>query len=301
MWITCLGIAMLLWGLIRLSDPYVTEIPVSLTYLNLPEDMLPTTPLVEELQTTVKGSGFRLLLLNLGFTEKVLSLDYKYYDRYNTLSNELIKPSLSDQLSPEFSLLEVYPMELPLRFDEKASKKIPLLLKSDISYTTQYFPSGGATLSPDSVILSGPKDIVDSIEVWYTSELILEDVAETANGAIAIDTPSTSNLEISHRQAQYDIPVELYSEKEISVPVKLTNVPRGSDIIIYPKKVSVYFLVGRTNYDRVGSNAFLVTANMSDVDVKNDKYVPIKLQSHPDHIINPRIEPRSAEFIIYKK
>ena len=212
----------------------------------------------------------------------------------------MIKGQLTDVLSPEFVLFDTYPITLPLFFDIKIDKRIPVKFNLDITFDRQYNLMGDITLKPDSVTISGPKELIDTTTYWNTEAIKFENVNESKTGKVDLIEAEILNISFSETEIEYNIPIELFTEASTDVDIQAINVPDGIEAVIYPKKLTVTYLVGTGNYDKVTTGQFIAVADFAGVDLEKEQYVNVKITQHPDYVQNIKANPKSVEFIIYK-
>lgn len=295
----CMGIAAFLWLLIKLSDTYTWRVPVTLVYSNLPEDKVAVRELPDESEILVNTTGFKLLLAKFKIINITLPISY----RENLSRPYLLASNLQDELAgempPGYQLLGFAPDTLYMQFDTKTSKKVPVVLAGNISYAKQYEGRSIPAVVPDSIEVTGPKSIMDTLTVWYTQPLSLTDLKESKEGNIALLQPQYSSVTLGAKEVRYSVEVESYTQITREVDIVLVNVPRNKQITPYPKKVQVTMHVGLSHLDAAKSATIKAVADFENVNLKKDRFVGVELTGYPDFIKISGFEPRNIEFIVY--
>ena len=299
--ILCMGIAFFLWLMVQLSQNYTGDILVHISYSNLPKNKVSVFPLVNEGHARVNASGFRLLWANMRWGRLDLDIDY---DRYNNaeyiLADNIVDNALTE-LPSGYTLIGFYPDTLHLSFARKKTKKVPIVLERQLTMAKQFDLKGDIQLSPDSITITGPKSIVDTLTSWNTELLVLNKLKETISDTIRLLDTQNPGITLSHKHIVYTVPVEMLTESEIEVPIGLENAPLGVDVAIFPKQVTLTFMVGLSNQDNASNAAFKVVANFQDVDLEKDEYAPLEIKQVPNFIKNPILSPETVEYIIYQE
>lgn len=297
--VLCVSIAAFLWLLIKMSDSYTWRVPVTLSYSNLPDDKVAVRELPSKSEVMVNATGFKILLARFRIIKITLPIAYRDnmshpYLLANTLENEL-----AGDMPPGYELLMFSPDTIFLQFDKKLTKKIPVLLSGDISYAKQFEGRGEPVLSPDSILVSGPESIIDTLQHWYTVPFAFKELTESKKGDVLLQKPQYNSITLAQQQVGYNIEVEAFTQLIREVEIELLNVPKNKHITPYPKTVKVHIHVGLSNLEAARKAKITATADFENVNLKKDRFVEVKLTSYPDYMKINSFEPYNIEFIVY--
>lgn len=283
-----------------MSQLYVGELPVSISYQNLPKDKAPLNTLVTEGHARVEATGFRLLFARFLWGAVGLDVDYSRYGDASPyiLSRDIVQSS-SDGLPKGFKLVHLEPDTLHFVFQSVSTKKLPVRLRSEINPAKQFSMMGPAKLTPDSVTVTGPESIMDTLQSWPTEMLVLNGINTTVTDTLGIFNNS-SNFEVSPDHIRYEVPIEAYTEASVNVPIKSINLNSNEEVSLYPDSVTVTFLVGLSKHHAIEASQFQVVADFKDVSLSDDKYITLQMTRLPAYIKNPTVSPLSVEYILYK-
>lgn len=297
--VLCIGIAAFLWLLIKLSDNYNWRVPVTLVYSNLPDDRVAVRELPKTSEVIVNATGFKLLLARFRIVDIVLPIAYREnMARQYVLASD-IEGELADEMPPGYTLLGFLPDTLYMQFDRKLTKKVPVMLNGTVSYAKQFEGQGPVVLSPDSVEVSGPERLIDTLKYWLTQPVELVNLKESKKGEVLLQKPSFSSVTLHRDKISYLITVEAFTQITREVEIELINVPKNKQITPYPKKVTVFVHVGLSNLEAARSAKITATANFENVNIKKDRFVEVKLSNYPDYMRISKFEPYNIEFIVY--
>ncbi|MEX0811535.1 MAG: YbbR-like domain-containing protein [Chitinophagales bacterium] len=297
--IKCLGIAVLFFILTKLSKTYTATVPFKVNYTSFPENRLPAIPLNNEIEITVKTTGFNLLsAMILQNNEIDIPLD-NFQNQSLIRTNENLA-FINSSLKEGYEAIHIRPDTLPLHFSKKISKTVPVKLIADISFANQYDAVEELLIQPTSVKIIGAEPVVNEISFWPTDTLILNKLKETAEGYIPLKNPDSIQIVTEPNTIKYLLVVEEFTEGVVTVPVKLLNQPKNTEIIIFPKKVELRYQVGLSNYEKSKDEYYEITADFKDVNLSEKKSIDLKLESAPLYIKKYKIHPESVDFIIYK-
>ena len=291
------------WILTVLSKDYTSTISTPVVFYNLPDDKLLIESKEVTLQMQVKAPGFSLLAHQFKFFRKVpLNVSNFMMKRksdnweFSWIGAQSLA-EVQEALPNKMQLLHVQPNRINLFFGEKSQKSVPISLKSEMSFKDLFRLKGEVQLTPNNLTISGPKSVVDAIESISTEELKLQNITTSQKGKLAISNPSHKELTYNHNEIEYNLSVEQFTEGKLQIPIRIKDVPSDYDIKLFPKNVSVHYVVSLDNFD-------LVTKELFKCEVTYDsakKRLPVKLLKSPALAENIRLSPDKVEYILIKK
>ncbi|MEL7123754.1 MAG: YbbR-like domain-containing protein, partial [Bacteroidota bacterium] len=171
----CISIALIFWVLVKLSQPYRTEKEIILDF-RLPYDKTYTTAPPKDMMATIEGNGWDLMLDFFSNPRITLSYDLRQTDRLDLNLPQLRAAVNTELFSRNIKILELNYGGLYLQLEDEISRLIPVDLVSDISVEKDYELSQPPILKPDSVLISGPVSIIDSLKSWPTDSFVLNNL-----------------------------------------------------------------------------------------------------------------------------
>ncbi len=114
---------------------------------------------------------------------------------------------------------------------------------------------------PDTVVITGPRRILDTLGSVRTKTVKMRGVRETITRSISLVVPDKCTL--SAKKVQITIPVEQFTEAEVKVPVRLINCPDSIYLRIFPDVVTVRALVAVGDYKKFEQVPFEVILECS--------------------------------------
>jgi YbbR domain-containing protein len=154
-------------------------------------------------------------------------------------------------------------------------------------------------MQPDSVTISGPDVVLDTITRLYTRPVILKKVKEDISGEVAIDTTGYKDLTLYTRDVSYSLDVEKYTEGNVLVPIEVINVPEGLNVVIFPKETLLFYQVSLQNYSKVTASDFRVVADFRKT-MENQDFIIPEVVKKPEFTSNLRLNEKKIQFIIKK-
>lgn len=301
-------IAATFWFLIKLSkNGYVSTIQYPVQYQNIPENKLLIGNATNQISLRISSYGFRLI----GYEVKKvnpLHIDVKHHTRkapgkkevYYWLPN-LYREELEAQLDAQTSLLRLEPDTVYLVMSEKIKKEVPVKLNVKTSFKTGYFAYSKAKAQPETVVISGPKIIVDSIAFIETKAVSISKINANVSQKIGlklIDKMVSSNV----TSINYVLEVDQFTEKVLEVPIRLKNVPKGYKATIMPSKISVFCKVALRDIQQLDANDIVVNCDFSqlhDFPKREHLQLEVKAPSGLFEIVNVSVT--SVNFLLFKQ
>lgn len=289
------------WLLLVLNDEYETEVTIPFRMKNVPENVVLTSELPQELKVGVKDRGTVLVNYLLGQTFYPVTVDFEdYADRGNQvrfLSRSLDK-RISSQLNQSTKLLSVKPDTLELIYTRAKAKKVPVRLRGEVKAERQFYISD-IVYSPDSVMVYAPNEILDTITAAYTENLYLEQVADTTHRRVNLKPVKGARFTPSYNDVTFY--VDIYSEKSLEVPVIGVNFPDDKTLRTFPSKVQVTFQVGLSQFKYVTEENFKVVVDYNTLEGNGNEKCKLHLLEIPANVIHTRINPKEIDYIIEQK
>lgn len=298
-------VSTLFWYLSKLSHEYSSTINYPIKFVHLPTGKVLVGTPPEKISLRVKAFGYTLLRYKMSAVMIPLEIDLQK-TRTRLMKNSSTKlfintstltKSISTQLSGDLILEDISPDTLFIEFAKVVEKKVKVKLKHRISFEKQYMQSGEIISDPDSITLSGPKSIIDTLKE-VTSRLIkFEKLNETTITPVKIR--QIPQVAYSHKSVKVTIPVEKYTEKSIKVLINVMNIPDGYQVITLPDAVDVRLNVTLSHYFDLKSQMFRVFSYYKPI--SGNELLEVKLESFPEFVQIIDFEPKQVEYIIKKQ
>jgi YbbR domain-containing protein len=195
--------------------------------------------------------------------------------------------------------MSIRPDTLFFSFDRIISKSVPVIPDIEVLTARQYSVKGSIQIKPDSVILTGPKHIIDTIAGVKTRFRRLSGVDETVSKSFFLKT--SKEYSTSTKKVQLTIPVEQFTEAELRVPIKILNCPDSIDVKIFPDEVTIKCQVAVTDYSQFRQRPFEVILDLNKADLYSSDKIPVEIPNVPPFVNSLRVSPSEVDFLIEKK
>jgi hypothetical protein len=298
-----LVLSSLIWLLIELSKSYTSSVNFKIEYNQIPTDKLFETKPVDEIKLAVKSPGFSLLKYKIRTKKIALNLSNLSVDgeRYYILPNQQLS-YLTSQLSGGVEIVEVFKDTIFLYLGKNISKKVKLKPNVDLSFKHGYNLASDITIDPDSVLISGPKKLIDSINQIETVSKQLINVFENQSVNVGLVLPLNENFEASAKQVLYSANIDKFTEGKIEIPVTLINVPENIKVNPFPKQIELIYTVGLSNFNNITSNSFKVVFDYKQYEKDTlIQFLEPTILYQSNLISTLKLNPSKVEFLIKQK
>ncbi|MBS9773589.1 MAG: hypothetical protein KGV59_00310 [Tenacibaculum sp.] len=289
--------------MINLSKKSTVFLSYDINYKGLAQNKILQEEPIDEIDILVEGTGFKLFLANFFSKEIELSvekLNKKSTNNYYILVNNQIR-NIQKQIKSGLLLKEIKQDTIYLKLGSLQTKKIPVLPNLEIEYKSGYDIVEKPLIKPDSVTISGTELQLKNINSIRLERLVLQDVSNDINKKLPIVLPEKLNkVKICHSSVEISIKVNKFTEKEFEIPVHVKNIPKGSKLNIFPKKVKVFFKLQLEDFDKITKDSFEVYCDFNEAVKNKHPYLILKLKSKSDYILTSRIVPNKVDFLIHK-
>ena len=292
-------ISLLFSTIVKLTKVYTKNISYKINLSEVPDNKIVTSQSVDSINLTVSSFGFDFIKHYLSNKSIVIPSQNVIDDSNSfilTQSNSYME--IDDFIKPEFDLISINFDSLFFRYDQLKSKKIPIILNSNISFYQGYDYFKAHKLSTDSVTVVGPELVLDSINSISTFELNLTDIRSDVNQSVELNVLDYNDVKYSDLFVEVSIDVEKSTESILSIPMSIINIPKGVNINYYPKSIKVSFSVSLENYQIYQAEDFEIICDYSQI-YENGELSPVII-TKPNFIKNFRLINEKVQYVVLK-
>jgi hypothetical protein len=303
-----LFLSFIFWYLNSLGKEIESTVKYPVRYINLPKERVLTGGLPARLDLNLKGPGYSIMKLKLSGNRAPLvldisAIDYKRVPKSNSLSyyvltSELI-PNMTNQLRAECRINSIKPDTLFFSFDRVISKPVTVIPNVEVQTERQYFIKGQITAFPDTITISGPEHILDTIARIRTVYKKFTGLNNIFKRNLNLKLPK--GIVSSARKVMVTIPVEQFTEAETEVPVKILNKPDTINLKIFPDIVTVKGLVAISDYNKFKEIPFEVVLDLKKVNLNSSDKLPVEFRNVPPFVNSLSVSPSRVDFLIEKR
>lgn len=294
------------WLFNALDHNYSTNITFPVKYIHHMSDKEMIGDIPMELNLNVSGQGYTLLR-NIITTRQhpiILKVTSLYFaevpndtNRFYILTRNL-KDNIQRQLGTEITLNYTLPDTIYYTFSPIERKKVPVEPNINIEFASQYMLGRSIISKPDSIIISGPRTLTDTIIKVQTQYRKFTKVDKSFS--VDLKLKPIDDVYFVRNNVTLTVPVEKYTESFVMVPIKVINLPDSVEMKTFPASVKISYIVALQNYNKVRPGLFRVIVDYKSIYSSFNNKLKVSLERQPAFIRLVNFRPKNVDYIIEK-
>lgn len=288
-------VAFVFWLLLSLDTEVQRDYDIPLEISGVPDSVTMISGVPKTINVGVQAKGAQLLPYNWGRISPLKLHFHEYVVDDNTwaVSSAKLESKVRDYFGGGMIINTIRPDSLRLIYTALPGEKVPLKVRVDVEPNLQCIISGPVTADVDSVMVYSPgrgSRIPSQVETELISRRNLKDTT-----FVEVKLRGVRGVRLIPDRVKVCIPVEPLIWKKQTVKVGCVNLPHNCDLITFPSKIDVSYLVPMSRYNE--SISIGVAVNFREIVVSNHK-APVRLTDSPTFIRNVSLDPDSVEYVI---
>lgn len=295
------------WLLNALRETYVASFTFPVKYSNIPNNEIVVGQQNNVIQLRLKGTGFSILRQYLSSSMSSPTFDVSKHRRIQQnnssraflLSREQRNYFVS-QLYVGLELVEILPDTIFIDLQKLEKRKVPVKFNGNIKLEKQFLLSGAIVFDPDSVEVSGPKNVIDTLSAIFTRHFEYEKVRDTLVRSVSLLRPE--GLTIGQKTTSMLIPVEPFSESSMLIPIEVIGLADSLRGKTFPSEISLTFRTGLSKFEKISESDFraIVDASVAFSEEKPTR-LRVRIDKSPQGIYAMDYSPIFVEYLIERK
>ncbi|WP_027075795.1 CdaR family protein [Maribacter antarcticus] len=293
----------LAWLINNLSQSFVSNTTFMLEYVNTPQELLLNKKPRATINVRLKAVGFQFVGFEIRKRKVQIDLskvnvkDNRYY-----VLPKVYRRQIENQLPNSMEVLELENDTLFIDFIVLVAKKVHVIPRTTIDLANNYMLDGPIIVAPSMVTIRGPKSEVDSITSIRTSFLDIENITDDFSQEHALvlhreltkSTVTPSSVTISGK-------VFRFSEKVVSAPITMINVPDSIKVRMFPDHVKVLCQGTIKALKSLDISDFKINADYEQIEKAADNRLPLRMEDFPENLSNATLLIKEVEFILRRE
>lgn len=294
-------IAAFMWLINALNKDYIAELSYDVKFINTNDKIIVVSKFPKQIIMTVKTDGFTILKNNLNLNPLPLIIDVnktfkksknKLYFVTNSKRNIFKKINKNNNIN----IIDIYPDTIFADYTKNISKKFKIYPNVSYKLKQQYFISK-VIISPDSLTVTGPKIILDTLSRVESEYLNIGTVDKNIKRNLKIK--SVKNLSFDIKRVNIKLVIKKFTESKIKIPIDIINLPDSININLIPNNINISYNVALNDFKYVKANDFKIVFDYKKIN-NNSSFSKIDLVKYPSYIKNIQVSPQQVKYIIYK-
>jgi hypothetical protein len=261
----------------------------------LPEGKVPVHGLPEEFTLYVEAQGWQHLRQRFR-TKPTVTVDISRASNPEMFVTNAHLEYFNEQLSPRYRVKSIQPRTITLKFDDVATRTLAPVLSHALEFKPPFELLGEIRLDPDSVVVSGPSSVLDTMTRMPTEVLSLKKVDAHQRGRIGF--PEAHGLIIEPLEVSYEFDVAQFTESTVEVPIRILGTNQAATIT--PSVAKITFRVPLEKLDALKDSAVV---RLWDVVVRLDAgtadgTAQLELLRYPEFVRHPTLLRQTVNYLL---
>ena len=291
-------LSFIFWFSTKLSNTYKIEQSFSIHWNNIPKGIVLNHD-SSELGLSITASGIEILWYRL-FKKKInLVLNKNVFigkEAFVSIDNERF--NIQQQLFDNTILNQITTPVIKIAYGRLGVKKVKITSGPILKFRAGYLSDSPLTISPDSLLVRGSQDVLDTLTIVKTVSFIKEDVFESFQKVIALE--DLTNLQFDIQEVNIKQEVSRYSEKQFILPIEIINIPKSVKVKLFPPTGTLKATMPLTLLNGFNARDFMLVVDYELI-LKNElTHLPIRLVKQPSQVKKVIWEPKTVNYLIRK-
>ncbi len=294
-------ISLSIWLLNALSKNYTTVIEYPLVYTDVPEDKVFVGEMPGNLDLQINSHGYALLRYKLfrkpvpiSFKISAFNLNRGQDSSRAYILTRYLKDQIANQLPAELQLLLIKPDTLHFQFAGRVTRMVKIMPDYIFNIDKQFTIKDKIMLSPDSVEVSGPDLILDTMEFVYTERVDLGDLTRDYSDRVRLN--KLPDLDYSLSRVNCSIELERFTVLQVIVPIDVLNLPDSILLQTFPPSIKLSCKVGLSKYESIEGYPFRAQVDYQEIE-DGVTALNVSIQNMPLYLLGFEYYPKDVEFL----
>ena len=296
------------WFLNALRENYGETFTIPVNYINVADNESIISKSNENLKLRIRGGGYAILRQKISRTFSEVSIDISRLNRSDTgneshafLLPRMQRDNIQEQLYMGLELESIEPDTLFLTLAKIAKKKVAIIPNGDVIPEKQFILADKITFFPDSIEVTAPVNVIDTITFIRTRYFKIEKIKETVTQNSLLEIPNEI-IDISSKSTQMTVPIESFSETTINVPISVAGLPDSLRIKTFPSEIEVVCRIGLSKFGSIKASDFSAVVDAEPIlNGERPTRLRVRIDKYPEEIPSFEYSPYFVEYLIERK
>lgn len=290
------------WLLQTLDETFETELVVPLELKDVPDDVVITSPLPNQLMVSVREKGTTLFRY---WRHDIPPVVVSFYDYAGSSANGRVRLSQSDiqkavqeRLYATTKIQSIRPDTLEYYYNHGKNVMVPVVVSGEIVTDSRYYLLNVQT-EPSEVKVFASAATLDTLKSVSTIPVNLTNLKESTTVQVALRPVRGAKIEPA--KVKVTANVDVYMENTVEIPIESHNFPGDKQLRTFPSTVQVTYTVGYARSKEITRKNFVFLVSYEEIlklQESGASRIPVQLKTIPDGVTNVRVEPREVDYLL---
>ena len=286
------------WTSTKLSNTYIVEESFSIIWTNIPNGIIPSSE-NQQMNVSISASGIEILiyrLINKSINISLSQADFsKEKGQVDLRGQEFF---IQKQFFENTKLNILNPLFLEFKFSRLEEKVFTVVPQIEINLRAGYLIDSSLKVTPDSILVSGPKSILDTLNSIQSESIIADDLYENFRKKVSLR--SIPEIQLSESKVTVEVAVSRYTEKEFLLNVEVINLPLGTRVKLFPPKAKVRVTLPLSVLRTIKTSDFNLVVDYNNIFKDVEKKLDLIMIRRPSSVKKVILEPKKVNYLIRK-
>ena len=286
------------WTSTKLSNTYIVEESISIIWTNIPNGIIPSSE-NQQMNVSISASGIEILIYRLINKSINISLSQADFSREKGLIDLRGQEFFIQKQFFENTKLNILnPLFLEFKFSRLEEKVFTVVPQIEINLRAGYLIDSSLKVTPDSILVRGPKSILDTLNSIQSESIIADDLYENFRKKVSLR--SIPEIQLSESKVTVEVAVSRYTEKEFLLNVEVINLPLGTRVKLFPPKAKVRVTLPLSVLRTIKASDFNLVADYNNIFKDAEKKLDLIMIRRPSSVKKVILEPKKVNYLIRK-
>ena len=286
------------WTSTKLSNTYTVEESFSIIWTNIPNGIIPSSE-NQQMNVSISASGIEILIYRLINKSINISLSQADFSREKGLIDLRGQEFFIQKQFFENTKLNILnPLFLEFKFSRLEEKVFTVVPQIEINLRAGYLIDSSLKVTPDSILVRGPKSILDTLNSIQSESIIADDLYENFRKIVSLR--SIPEIQLSESKVTVEVAVSRYTEKEFLLNVEVINLPLGTRVKLFPPKAKVRVTLPLSVLRTIKASDFNLVVDYNNIFKDAEKKLDLIMIRRPSFVKKVILEPKKVNYLIRK-
>ena len=286
------------WTSTKLSNTYIVEESFSIIWINIPNGIIPSSE-NQQMNVSISASGIEILIYRLINKSINISLSQADFSREKGLVDLRGQEFFIQKQFFENTKLNILnPLFLEFKFSRLEEKVFTVVPQIEINLRAGYLIDSSLKVTPDSILVRGPKSILDTLNSIQSESITADDLYE--NFRKKVNLRSIPEIQLSESKVTVEVAVSRYTEKEFLLNVEVINLPLGTRVKLFPPKAKVRVTLPLSLLRTIKASDFNLVVDYNNIFKNAEKKLDLIMIRRPSSVKKVILEPKKVNYLIRK-
>ncbi|MEE3034849.1 MAG: hypothetical protein VX325_03260 [Bacteroidota bacterium] len=290
-------ISLFLWTFTKLSNEQTAKVTFPVKFTETPDLIIIEDSAETKISLTLTSSGLDLFLYSFKKYIKLNLSSASFNKGTGVIDLYKQKFQVQKQLYEGTIINDIDPLLIEFDYSTLGRKKVEVVPDINLSFLSGYDKFNDLKIKPDSIFISGPLSIIDTLKKIPTVSIKYENINKDVNDYVKLFQINPL-LKYQTEFVNIDFSVKKFTEKSLIVPINIINLPDSLSIRLFPQVVEVSFSIPLEKAELINSNNFSFTCDYLSSDFGKKDILIIDLVDKPKTANRVKWEPKYVNYLI---